>query len=66
MGNRTRVRGAGNYVVEPKIELSELESDPESGPRCSRFGTALHSHSSGLLIHRPGYSHVCSGLEAEM
>jgi hypothetical protein len=31
-----------------------------------RLGTALHSHSSGLLIHRSGYSHVCSGLEVEM
>jgi hypothetical protein len=31
-----------------------------------RLGTVLHSHSSGLLIHRSGYSHVCSGLEVEM
>ena len=31
-----------------------------------RLGTALHSHSSGLLIHRSVYSHVCSGLEVEM
>jgi hypothetical protein len=26
----------------------------------------LYSHSSGLLIHRSGCSHVCSGLKAEM
>jgi hypothetical protein len=31
-----------------------------------RLGTVLHSHSSGLLIHRSGYSHVCSGLKVEM
>jgi hypothetical protein len=31
-----------------------------------RLETALHSHSSGLLIHRPGYSHVRSGLEVEI
>jgi hypothetical protein len=31
-----------------------------------RLGTVLHSHSSGLLIHRSGHSHVRSGLEAEM
>jgi hypothetical protein len=54
------------------------ESGPESGPhgelrvgfsRCLgllRLGTVLHSHSSGLLIHRSGYSHVCSGLGVEM
>jgi hypothetical protein len=31
-----------------------------------RLGTALHSHSSGLLIHRSGCSHVCSGFKVEM
>ena len=31
-----------------------------------RLGTVLHSHSSELLIHRSGYSHLCSGLEVEM
>ena len=31
-----------------------------------RLGTVLQSHSSGLLIHRSAYSHVCSGLEVEM
>ena len=30
-----------------------------------RLGTVLHSHSSGLLIHRSGCSHVCSGLKVE-
>ena len=31
-----------------------------------RLRTPLHSHSSGLLIHRSGCSHVYSGLKAEM
>jgi hypothetical protein len=31
-----------------------------------RLGTVLHCYSSGLLIHRSGYSHVCLGLEVEM
>jgi hypothetical protein len=31
-----------------------------------RLGTALHSYSSGLLIHRLGYSHACLGLKVEM
>ena len=31
-----------------------------------RLGTALQSHSSGLLIHRSGYSHVRSGLKVEI
>ncbi len=26
----------------------------------------LHSHSSGLLIHRSGYSRVCSDIKMEM
>jgi hypothetical protein len=41
----------------------------KAAPGCSgllRLGTALHSYSSGLLIHRSGCSHVCSGLKAEM
>jgi hypothetical protein len=33
---------------------------------CSGSATVLHSHSSGLLIHRSGYGHVCSGLKVEM
>ena len=31
-----------------------------------RLGIALHNHSSGLLIHRSGYRHVCPGLEMKM
>jgi hypothetical protein len=32
----------------------------------SQAQDSLCSHSSGLLIHRSGSSHVCSGLEVEM
>jgi hypothetical protein len=65
-------------MKDTKLGSPNWENGPESGPhrelrvefsRCSRLlrlGTALHSHSSGLLIHRSGYSHVCSGLEVEM
>jgi hypothetical protein len=67
-----------NNLKGTKLGSLSLESGPESGPhgelrvelsRCSgllRLGTALHSHSSGLLIHRSGFSHVCSGLKEEM
>ncbi len=34
--------------------------------RAAQAKTALHSHSSELLIHRSGYSHVCSGLKVEI
>jgi hypothetical protein len=61
-----------------KLGSPSLESDPESGShrelrvefsRCSgllRLGTVLHSHSSGLLIHRSDHSHVRSGLDVKM
>jgi hypothetical protein len=44
---------------ELRVELSQCSG-------LLRLGTALHSHSSGLLIHRSCYSYVFSGLEAEM
>jgi hypothetical protein len=59
-----------NNLKGTKLGSPSWESGPESGPhrelrvefsRCSgllRLGTVLHSHSSGLLIHRSGHSHV--------
>ena len=59
-------------------QKSGPESGPESGPhwgaqsriqwmlRAAQAGTALHSHSSVMLIYCSGCSHVCSGLEVEM
>jgi hypothetical protein len=73
-----RGRKLEHNIKGTKLGSPSWESGPESGShgelrvefsQCSgllRLGTVLHSHSSGLLIHRSGYSHVCSGLEVEM
>jgi hypothetical protein len=39
---------------------------PRGPGQLLRLGTVLHSHSSGLLIHRSGYTHVCLGLKVEI
>jgi hypothetical protein len=60
---RSQILGTliGGHIWDRELRV---EFSPGSG--LLRLGTALHSHSSGLLIHRSGYSYVCSGLEVGM
>jgi hypothetical protein len=49
-----------------RVEFSRCLGMLGAARGCSgllRLGTALHSHSPGLLINRSGYSHVYTGLE---
>jgi hypothetical protein len=59
--------------VAQNLALREAQGEIQSILRATqgysgllRLRTVLHSHSSGLLIYRGGYGHVCSGLEVEM
>jgi hypothetical protein len=53
-----------NNLKGTKLGSPSWESGPESGPHGEL--RVEFSRCSGLLIHRSGYSHICSGLEVEM
>jgi hypothetical protein len=58
--------GSPSWESGQNLARGELRVELSRCSRLLRLRTVLHSHSSGLLIHRLGYSHVCSGLELEM
>lgn len=65
----SRGRCSGRILRRKKYR--RFVANPATGPRhrwqgLLRLGTVLSSHSSGLLIHRLGYPHMCFGPNVEM
>jgi hypothetical protein len=70
-GHETGLSELGKWprIWAPRGAQGRIQWMLRAAQGCSgllRLGTVLHSHSSGLLIHRLCYSHMCSGLEVEM